>query len=67
VDEKVGRAAPAPAVAAAPAGDPPLDFVAEDDVRRALRDGRTLRVLARAIITPAARDLASGSHVIVVV
>jgi acetaldehyde dehydrogenase (acetylating) len=35
----------------------PLDFVCEDDVRKALRDGRTLLVTERAIITPSAREL----------
>jgi hypothetical protein len=47
--------ADAPAAAAAPAT--PLEFVCEDDVRRALEAGRTLLVSARAIVTPAARDL----------
>jgi hypothetical protein len=35
----------------------PLDFVCEDDVRRAIRAGRKLVVSERAIVTPAARDL----------
>lgn len=39
----------------------PLDFVCEDDVRAAIRDGRELRIGARTIVTPAARDLA-GEH-----
>jgi hypothetical protein len=43
-----------------------VDFVSEDDVRRALREGRTIRVAARAIITPAARDAAAGGNVLVV-
>ncbi|MCC6987516.1 MAG: hypothetical protein IT181_00870 [Acidobacteria bacterium] len=38
-----------------PAG-PPADFICEDDVRRAAREGRTLLVGPRTIITPAARD-----------
>jgi acetaldehyde dehydrogenase (acetylating) len=47
---------PAPAApAAAPVAA--LEFVCEDDVRRALEAGRTLLVSARAIVTPAARDL----------
>ena len=57
------------AVAApAPPADPPsapsaasiakaLDFVCEDDVRQAIRQGRKLVVGERTIITPAARDL----------
>src|SRR6266540_1461626 len=56
-----------PAPTASPGTAPPaLDFVCEDDVRRALREGRTLRVSARAIVTPAARDLASGTSVLAV-
>ena len=64
---------PAPAVASPPPPPPPppappapaLDFVSEDDVRRALRDGRTLRLSARAIVTPSARDLAADKGVLV--
>jgi acetaldehyde dehydrogenase (acetylating) len=41
-----------------------VDFVAEDDVRRALREGRVLRLAPRAIVTPAARDLADGTRVL---
>jgi acetaldehyde dehydrogenase (acetylating) len=51
--------------AGAEASGPPLDFVCEDDVRRALREGRTLRVAPGAIVTPAARDLAMGTPVLV--
>lgn len=40
----------------APAG-PPEAFVCEDDVRRASREGRTLRLGPKTIVTPAARDL----------
>jgi hypothetical protein len=35
----------------------PLEFVCEDDVRRAIRAGQKLVVSERAIVTPAARDL----------
>ena len=35
----------------------PLDFVCEDDVRRAIQTGQKLVVSERAIVTPAARDL----------
>jgi acetaldehyde dehydrogenase (acetylating) len=41
-----------------------LDFVSEDDVRKALRDGRTLVVKRKGIVTPAARDLAEGRGVL---
>ena len=46
--------------AARAASDPvakPLDFVCEEDVRLAIKAGRTLLVSERAIVTPAARDL----------
>lgn len=65
----VGPAAPSPAARPTPpppAAPPPplLDFVSEDDIRQALRRGRTLRVAGKAIITPAARDAASGKKVL---
>jgi acetaldehyde dehydrogenase (acetylating) len=74
VAERVGgpapRAAATPPPAPAPSTAPlpePVDFVAEDDVRRALREGRTLRVKAGAIVTPSAKDLAEGKGVLVYV
>jgi len=54
-----------PDASAAAAASLPVDFVAEDDVRRAIREGRTIRVAKRAIVTPAARDLAEGRDVLV--
>jgi acetaldehyde dehydrogenase (acetylating) len=42
---------------------PALDFVSEADVRRALVEGRTLRLAPRAIVTPSAQDLAAGRDV----
>lgn len=51
----------APIPAAPP--PPPLDFVCEDDVREALRAGRKLVVAERAIVTPAARELAEQHHI----
>ena len=51
---------------ASPIKDVPLEFVCEEDVRLALRDGRTLTVSERAIVTPAARDLAERTNVITV-
>src|SRR5690606_19813964 len=53
------RPTPAPSPAPAPA-EQPLAFLCEDDVRQALREGRTLLVSERTIITPAARDLAEA-------
>ncbi|HEU0106740.1 MAG TPA: acetaldehyde dehydrogenase (acetylating) [Vicinamibacteria bacterium] len=74
VAERVGGAAagvpsaPAPPSAStgpsAPA-HPAVDFVAEDDVRRAIREGRTITIRRGAIVTPAARDLADGKNVLV--
>jgi acetaldehyde dehydrogenase (acetylating) len=65
-----GEAKPAPPPVAAAAPTPPssaplLDFVCEEDVRRARRDGRTLRLSAKAIVTPAARDAAAGQDIFV--
>jgi acetaldehyde dehydrogenase (acetylating) len=57
-------AGPAPSTAKAPApATSVLDFVCEDDVRRALREGRLLRITARAIVTPAAKDAAAGHDI----
>jgi len=45
------------------ATEAPLDFVCEEDVRLAIRDGRTLLVSERAIITPSARELGEAHRV----
>jgi acetaldehyde dehydrogenase (acetylating) len=47
----------------ASSSDVPLDFVCEDDVRAALAAGRRLLISERAIVTPAARDLAEEHRV----
>jgi acetaldehyde dehydrogenase (acetylating) len=74
VAERVGAAPSAPSAApspSTPAPAPPapprpaVDFVAEDDVRRAIREGRTITIRRGAIVTPAARDLAEGKGVLV--
>jgi acetaldehyde dehydrogenase (acetylating) len=72
VAERVGAAPsaapPAPPPPPAPPAAPPrpaVDFVAEDDVRRAIREGRTITLRRGAIVTPAARDLAEGKGVLV--
>ena len=44
----------------------PLDFVCEEDVRLALKAGKKLVVSERAIVTPAARDLAEQHRVFTV-
>ena len=41
----------------------PLDFVCEEDVRRAIQAGLKLVVSERAIVTPAARDLGEANRV----
>jgi hypothetical protein len=45
--------------------DRPEDFVCEDDVRTAVRAGRTLLISEKTIITPAARDLGDSLKVFV--
>ena len=55
--------APTPAASSRPT-TPALDFVSEEDVRRALKEGKTLRVSRRAIVTPSARDAAAGRNVL---
>jgi hypothetical protein len=57
-------APPAPAPKATPAADA-VDFVSEDDVRKAPREGRSIRLAPKAIVTPAARDAAEGKGVLI--
>lgn len=56
--------APSPPVEVEHAG-PAVDFVCEDDVRQAVRAGRRIRLAARAIVTPAARELGDTHDVFV--
>jgi acetaldehyde dehydrogenase (acetylating) len=49
-----------------PANQKPLDFVCEEDVRLAIQAGQKLVVAERAIVTPAARDLAEQHRVFTV-
>ncbi|MGE0591151.1 MAG: aldehyde dehydrogenase family protein [Vicinamibacterales bacterium] len=56
--EPAGSPSPAAPTAA-------LEFICEDDVRTALREGRTLRIGERTIVTPAARDLGEAHRVFV--
>jgi pyruvate/2-oxoglutarate dehydrogenase complex dihydrolipoamide acyltransferase (E2) component len=60
-----GGAESTPAPAAAAPAPATVDFVCEDDVRRAIREGRRIHLAARAIITPSARDLAARHDVLV--
>ena len=57
--------AQAPAKVAPPATgvEKPAAFVCEDDVRQAKKEGRTLLVNERTIITPAARDLGDSDRI----
>lgn len=62
--------APAPAMPMSPALEvqnegPAVDFVCEDDVRQAMRTGARIRLAARAIVTPAARELGDAHDVFV--
>ena len=59
-----GAAATAPGSAPA-ALSKPLDFVCEEDVRQALKQGRKLTIGERTIVTPAARDLAEQHRLFV--
>ena len=45
----------------------PLDFVSEDDVRRALNDGKRIFITKRSILTPSARDLGTEKDIFTVV
>ena len=40
-----------------------MDFVSEDDVRRAIQRGEKIYVNAKTIITPAARDIGEPAEV----
>lgn len=55
----------AEAARAAQKAVPGVDFVCEDDVRRAKREGRKIQLAPKAIVTPAARDEAAGSDVLI--
>jgi hypothetical protein len=58
-----GGPAPLAPLARAPAAPvAPVAFVCEDDVRVAIREGRTILVNERTIITPAARDAGEAAH-----
>jgi len=54
-----------PAASAPPAGNghKTVDFVSEDDVRRAIQKGEKIYITAKTIITPAARDMAEPAEV----
>ena len=65
-ERTAGAASPsAPGPPPTPASGHPVDFVCEDDVRRALLSGQALKVKRGGIVTPAARDLAAGSGMLI--
>jgi acetaldehyde dehydrogenase (acetylating) len=57
-------ALPVPAAAQAPA-ERPVEFVCEEDVRLALKGGRTILIGERTVVTPSARDLGESNKVFV--
>ncbi|HYX43236.1 MAG TPA: aldehyde dehydrogenase family protein [Pyrinomonadaceae bacterium] len=59
----VAPAASGGAQAASANGHKAVEFVSEDDVRRAIQKGEKIYVNARTIITPSARDLGEPSEV----
>ena len=64
VDGPEALAAPGPATPPHLA-EKPVDFVCEDDVRQAVRQGRKIVIGERTIVTPAARDLGEQHRVLV--
>jgi hypothetical protein len=48
-----------------PVEEAPTDFVCEDDVRQAMRQGRKIVIGERTIVTPAARDMGDQHRVFV--
>ena len=58
-------AASAPPVAPVSKDEKPAEFVCEDDVRQAVRQGRKIVIGERTIVTPAARDLGEQHRVLV--
>jgi acetaldehyde dehydrogenase (acetylating) len=51
--------------ATGPAIEKPSEFVCEEDVRQALKQGRKIVIGERSIVTPAARDLGEQHHLFV--
>ena len=65
--ERAGRQDPTPVRASTTAsnGRSVVDFVSEDDVRRAIQKGEKIYINAKTIITPAARDIGEPAEVFV--
>ena len=56
-------ARPAPPATASANGHKTVDFVSEDDVKRAIQKGEKIYINAKTIITPAARDIGEPAEV----
>jgi hypothetical protein len=54
---------PSRASSASANGNTPVDFVSEDDVKRAIQKGEKIYINAKTIITPAARDIGEPAEV----
>ena len=65
VDTPVPPPAPPKPQVNPPPAEKPADFVCEDDVRQAVRQGRKIVIGERTIVTPAARDLAEQHRVFI--
>ena len=65
MDAALGKPAGGAADSASSGSQAVVDFVCEEDVRQAIRLGRTIVIGDRTIVTPAARDLAATGRVFV--
>lgn len=63
--QRAGNSAPPRRADSPSASARPVDFVSEDDVRRAIKKGEKIHVGPRTIITPSARDLGEPREVFV--
>jgi acetaldehyde dehydrogenase (acetylating) len=63
--EKPPSAPPSPPQPSALPPPPIVDFVCEEDVRRAIRESRKIYIGPKTIVTPSARDLAAPSDILV--
>ncbi|MFN2532982.1 MAG: aldehyde dehydrogenase family protein [Pyrinomonadaceae bacterium] len=61
--ERSSGVAPRPTSAVEGNGRKAIDFVSEDDVRRAIRKGEKIYINTKTIITPAARDIGEPAEV----
>jgi hypothetical protein len=62
-----GVSTASPAAIPPPAPEPRImDFVCEEDVRIAIKEGRKIFIGPKTIVTPSARDLSASSDILVV-